>query len=73
MTRTAHRPDAPATDAQRAAWDAYQASLDDLAGKAYEDAEAASWDELQRALRELDDHAPDPSEPAGSHTHPNLD
>ncbi len=39
----------------RRAWTAYQDSLRDLDGRAYEEAEARSWDRLQRKLRQLDD------------------
>lgn len=56
MTRTAHRPESELSGAERAAWEAYRASLDDLKGKEYEDAELVSWEELQRTLRELADH-----------------
>ena len=39
------------------AWDAYRASLADLAGRDYEDAERDSWDELQRRLQAIEgDH-----------------
>jgi hypothetical protein len=56
MTHIANRPESELTEAERAAWEAYRASLDDLHGKEYEEAELVSWEELQRTLRELSEH-----------------
>ncbi len=39
---------------KREAWDAYNDSLRDLAGREYEDAEGRSWERLQKKLQELD-------------------
>jgi hypothetical protein len=39
---------------KREAWDAYNESLRDLAGREYEDAEGRSWERLQKRLQELD-------------------
>jgi hypothetical protein len=40
---------------EREAWESYQESLRELAGRDYEDAEDQSWDRLQKRLRELDE------------------
>jgi len=39
----------------RTAWEAYRASISELAGSDYEEAELVSWERLQRALSELED------------------
>jgi hypothetical protein len=39
---------------EREAWSAYQESLRNLAGRAYDDAEAACWEELQHVLAEVE-------------------
>ena len=38
---------------EREAWESYQGSIRDLAGKDYEDTEDESWDRLQKRLRAL--------------------
>ncbi len=38
----------------RTAWEAYRASISELAGSDYEEAELVSWERLQRALSELE-------------------